>query len=427
MASLSTRLTNIVGDRTAQALEKSFGITTVNELLRHYPRRYVVRGELTDISTLLADDEVTILAEIQAVNLRRANGKNILEVVVTDGSAKLSLTFFNQAWREKDLKVGRVGLFAGKVGVFKGKRQLSHPDYQLIPDGNDVDAAVAEFAGKFLPVYPATSKLPSWKVMQCVNLALELIDDLPDYLPIEIAQEFKYPSLKQAFLDIHQPPDLESAENARQRLTFDEALLLQLLLGQRRNEIVKLSTKSRTPNTPVLVAAFEAKLPFKYTAGQIEINAEIEKDLSNKYPMHRLLQGEVGSGKTVVALRAMLSVVDSTGQAALLAPTEVLAQQHYRTITKLLGELAHGGTLQAGAIGTQVELLTGSLSAAAKKEIHTKLATGETGIVIGTHALISDGVAFNDLGLVIVDEQHRFGVEQRDALRMKANNHHIYL
>ena len=420
MASLSTRLTNIVGDRTAQVLEKSFGITTVNELLRHYPRRYVVRGELTDISTLIADDEVTILAEIQAVNLRRANGKNILEVVVTDGSAKLSLTFFNQAWREKDLKVGRVGLFAGKVGVFKGRRQLSHPDYQLIPDGNDVDAAVAEFAGKFLPVYPATSKLPSWKVMQCVNLALESIDDLPDYLPIEIAQEFKYPSLKKAFLDIHQPPDLDSAENARQRLTFDEALLLQLLLGQRRNEILKLSTKSRTPNTPVLVAAFESKLPFKYTAGQIEINAEIEKDLSNKYPMHRLLQGEVGSGKTVVALRAMLSVVDSSGQAALLAPTEVLAQQHYRTITKLLGELAQAGTLQAGAIGTQVELLTGSLSAAAKKEIHAKLASGQTGIVIGTHALISDGVAFNDLGLVIVDEQHRFGVEQRDALRMKA-------
>ena len=420
MASLSTRLTNIVGDRTAQVLEKSFGITTVNELLRHYPRRYVVRGELTDISTLIADDEVTILAEIQAVNLRRANGKNILEVIVTDGSAKLSLTFFNQAWREKDLKVGRVGLFAGKVGVFKGRRQLSHPDYQLIPDGNDVDAAVAEFAGKFLPVYPATSKLPSWKVMQCVNLALESIDDLPDYLPIEIAQEFKYPILKQAFLDIHQPPDLESAENARQRLTFDEALLLQLLLGQRRNEILKLSTKSRTPNTPVLVAAFEAKLPFKYTAGQIEINAEIEKDLSNKYPMHRLLQGEVGSGKTVVALRAMLSVVDSSGQAALLAPTEVLAQQHYRTITKLLGELAQAGTLQAGAIGTQVELLTGSLSAATKKEIHAKLASGQTGIVIGTHALISDGVAFNDLGLVIVDEQHRFGVEQRDALRMKA-------
>ena len=420
MASLDTRLQNILGDRTAQVLEKSFGMTTVNELLRHYPRRYVVRGELTDISKLLADDEVTILAQIEAVNLRRANGKNILEVVVTDGSANLSLTFFNQAWREKDLKAGRVGLFAGKVGVFKGKRQLSHPDYQLIPDGDDVDAAVAEFAGKFLPVYPATAKLPSWKVMQCVKLALDSLDELPDYLPAEIAEKYKYPNLKKAFADIHQPPDLDSAENARQRLTFDEALLLQLLLGQRRNEIVKLSTKSRTPNTPVLVAAFEERLPFKYTAGQVEVNAEIEKDLSNKYPMHRLLQGEVGSGKTVVALRAMLSVVDSSGQAALLAPTEVLAQQHFRTITKLLGELAQSGTLQGGAIGTQVELLTGSLPAASKKVIHAKLASGETGIVIGTHALISDGVAFDDLGLVVVDEQHRFGVEQRDALRMKA-------
>jgi len=420
MASLDTRLQNILGDRTAQVLEKSFGMTTVNELLRHYPRRYVVRGELTDISKLLADDEVTILAQIEAVNLRRANGKNILEVVVTDGSANLSLTFFNQAWREKDLKAGRVGLFAGKVGVFKGKRQLSHPDYQLIPDGDDVDAAVAEFAGKFLPVYPATAKLPSWKVMQCVKLALDSLDELPDYLPAKIAEKYKYPNLKKAFADIHQPPDLDSAENARQRLTFDEALLLQLLLGQRRNEIVKLSTKSRTPNTPVLVAAFEKRLPFKYTAGQVEVNAEIEKDLSNKYPMHRLLQGEVGSGKTVVALRAMLSVVDSSGQAALLAPTEVLAQQHFRTITKLLAELAQSGTLQGGAIGTQVELLTGSLPAASKKAIHAKLASGETGIVIGTHALISDGVVFDDLGLVVVDEQHRFGVEQRDALRMKA-------
>jgi ATP-dependent DNA helicase RecG len=420
MASLETRLQNIVGDRTADVLEKSFGMTTVNELLRHYPRRYVARGELTDISTLLADDEVTILAEIEAVKLRRANGKNILEVIVTDGSANLSLTFFNQAWREKDLKAGRVGMFAGKVGEFKGKRQLSHPDYQLIPDGDDVDAAVAEFAGKFLPVYPATSKLPSWKIMQCMKLALDSLDEITDYLPEDAAKEFTYPSLMKAFSDIHQPPDLDAAAKARERLTFDEALLLQLLLGQRRNEIVKLATKSRTPNTPVLVAAFEAKLPFKYTAGQIEVNSQIEKDLSNKFPMHRLLQGEVGSGKTVVALRAMLSVVDSSGQAALLAPTEVLAQQHFRTIKKLLGELAQAGTLQAGSIGTEVELLTGSLSNAEKKEIHAKLASGQTGIVIGTHALISDGVTFADLGLVVVDEQHRFGVEQRDALRMKA-------
>ena len=420
MATLETRILNILGDRTAAVLEKSFGITTVNELLRHYPRRYEVRGELTDISKLLADDEVTILAQIDRVSLRRANGKNILEVIVTDGSANLSLTFFNQAWREKELKAGRVGLFAGKVGVFKGKRQLSHPDYQLVPDGDDVDAAVAEFAGKFLPVYPATAKLPSWKVMQCMKLVTDSLDEIADYLPNELITKYKYPTLKQAFIDIHQPKELINAEQARARLTFDEALLLQLLLGQRRAEIIKISTKNRTPNTPVLVKAFEEKLPFKYTAGQELVNTEIEKDLSNKYPMHRLLQGEVGSGKTVVALRAMLSVVDSGGQAALLAPTEVLAQQHFRTIKKLLGELADSGTLQAGEITTSVELLTGSMSAAAKREVHAKLASGTTGIVIGTHALISDGVAFSDLGLVVVDEQHRFGVEQRDALRMKA-------
>lgn len=420
MATLETRIANILGDRTAAVLEKSFGIFTINELLRHYPRRYAVRGELTDISKLLAEDDVTILAEIEAVKLRRAKGKSILEVIVTDGSANLSLTFFNQAWREKDLKAGRVGLFAGKVGFFKGKRQLAHPDFQLIPDGEDVDAAVADFAGKYLPVYPATSKLPSWKVMQCVKLALGSLDEIPDHLPIELVKQNNYPDLKTAFQQIHEPTDLDSAERARQRLTFDEALLLQILLGQRRLEVEKLSTKSRTPNTPVLVSAFEKTLPFKYTKGQIEVNRTIEQDLSRKFPMHRLLQGEVGSGKTIVALRAMLSVVDSSGQAALLAPTEVLAQQHYRTITRLLGELANSGTVHSSGIGTQVEILTGSLPLHKKKEIKSKLANGDIGIIIGTHALISDGVSFLDLGLVVIDEQHRFGVEQRDALRMKA-------
>jgi ATP-dependent DNA helicase RecG len=420
MVTLLTRLEKILGDRTATVLERSLGLITVNELLRHYPRRYVVRGELTDISNLMADDEVTILAEIESVKLRRASGKSILEVVVTDGSANLSLTFFNQAWREKDLKVGKVGLFAGKVGYFKSRRQLAHPDFQLIPDGDDVDAAIAEFAGKYLPVYPATAKLPSWKIMQCVKLALDSLDDLVDYLPTEIMKENNFPDLQTAFKQIHQPDDLDSADRARLRLTFDEALILQIALGQRRIEIEQLSTKSRTPNTPVLVAAFEKLLPFRYTAGQVKVNNEIEEDLSRKYPMHRLLQGEVGSGKTIVALRAMLSVVDSSGQAALLAPTEVLAQQHFRTIKKLLGDLANHGTLQSSQTGTQVDLLTGSMAPAKKKEIHGKLSNGDIGIIIGTHALISDGVSFADLGLVVIDEQHRFGVEQRDALRMKA-------
>ena len=422
MATLSTRLTNIVGDRTAQVLEKSFGITTINELLRHYPRRYVVRGELTDISTLVADDEVTILAEIEAVKLRRANGKNILEVVVTDGSANLSLTFFNQAWREKDLRAGRVGLFAGKVGVFKGRRQLSHPDYQLIPDGDDVDAAVAEFAGKYLPVYPATAKLPSWKIMQCMKLATDSLDDLPDYLPSHITEQFKYPSLKKAFLDIHQPPDLESAENARQRLTFDEAFMLQLLLLSRRKELKNLDAVARPAHPGGLLDAFDALLPFELTAGQRSVAAEIADDLSQPHPMHRLLQGEVGSGKTVVALRAMLTVIDNGGQAALLAPTEVLAAQHLRTMQKLLGSLAQGGMLGGTEGATQLTLITGSQNAAARKEALALAASGAAGIVIGTHALIGESVSFKDLGLIVVDEQHRFGVEQRDALKSKATN-----
>jgi len=420
MATLSDRLKGIIGDRTADALAAVFGMSTVEDLLRHYPRRYVVRGEFSDISSLIEGDEVTVLAEIAAVKTRRANGRNILEVNVTDGSAVMSLTFFNQPWREKELKIGKTGMFAGKVGSFNGKRQLSHPDYQLIPDGDDVDSALAAFAGKYLPVYPAGGKMPSWKISQCVELVLDSLDEVEDYLPESVIKEFGYPTLKGAFLSIHKPESLEAADLARLRLTFDEAILLQLLLAGRRAELKELDATPRKISTDGLVSVFEAKLPFKYTSGQIEVNSEIESDMQQPHPMHRLLQGEVGSGKTVIALRAMLSVIESGGQAALLAPTEVLASQHFKTIEKLLGDLAQAGTLQGSGEGTQLALLTGSLSANLKREALGKIANGEAGIVIGTHALISDGVEFHDLALVIVDEQHRFGVEQRDALRMKA-------
>ena len=420
MARLSDRLKGIIGDRTADALAAVFGMSTVEDLLRHYPRRYVVRGEFSDISSLIEGDEVTVLAEIAAVKTRRANGRNILEVNVTDGSAVMSLTFFNQPWREKELKIGKTGMFAGKVGSFNGKRQLSHPDYQLIPDGDDVDSALAAFAGKYLPVYPAGGKMPSWKISQCVELVLDSLDDVEDYLPESVIKEFGYPTLKGAFLSIHKPESLEAADLARLRLTFDEAILLQLLLAGRRAELKELDATPRKISTDGLVSVFEAKLPFKYTSGQIEVNSEIEGDMQQPHPMHRLLQGEVGSGKTVIALRAMLSVIESGGQAALLAPTEVLASQHFKTIEKLLGDLAQAGTLQGSGEGTQLALLTGSLSANLKREALGKIANGEAGIVIGTHALISDGVEFHDLALVVVDEQHRFGVEQRDALRMKA-------
>ena len=422
MATLENKVSAVVGDRTAKVLETTFGIKSIGDLMRHYPRRYMVRGELSDISALHEGDETTILAQVYSASSRPMRGRkgSMLEVVVTDGTDKLSLTFFNQAWREKDLKVGRQGLFAGKVGVFNNKKQLSHPDYEMIPDGSDVDSAVEGFAGKYLPVYPASAKLPSWMISQCAQLAISSLEEIEDFLPSSIREKHNYPSLHQGLVQLHQPADLEHAELARERLTFDEAFLLQSLLVMRRNELKKLNSTSRKRISGGLLDVFDATLPFELTAGQVAVCKEIESDLAQPHPMHRLLQGEVGSGKTIVALRAMLAVIDSGGQAALLAPTEVLAAQHLRTITKLLGDLAQGGMLGGSEKATQVTLITGSQSAAARKEALTMAAHGDAGIVIGTHALLGEKVEFKDLGLIVVDEQHRFGVEQRDALKEKA-------
>jgi ATP-dependent DNA helicase RecG len=382
----------------------------------------MVRGELSDISALHEGDETTILAQVYSASTRPMRGRkgSMLEVVVTDGTDKLSLTFFNQAWREKDLKVGRQGLFAGKVGVFNNKKQLAHPDYEMIPDGSDVDSAVEGFAGKYLPVYPASAKMPSWKISQCAQLAIGALEEVSDFLPDSIREKHNYPSLHQALVQLHQPADLEHAELSRERLTFDEAFLLQSLLVMRRIELKKLNSTSRKRISGGLLDAFDATLPFDLTAGQVAVCKEIESDLAQSHPMHRLLQGEVGSGKTIVALRAMLAVIESGGQAALLAPTEVLAAQHLRTIQKLLGDLGQGGMLGGSEKATQVTLITGSQNAAARKEALTMAANGSAGIVIGTHALLGEKVEFKDLGLIVVDEQHRFGVEQRDALKEKA-------
>ena len=422
MANLENKVSSVIGDRTAKVLEATFGIKNIGDLMRHYPRRYMVRGELSDISMLNEGDETTILAQIYSATNRPMRGRkgSMLEVIVTDGTDKLSLTFFNQAWREKDLKVGRQGLFAGKIGVFNNKKQLTHPDYELIPDGSDVDTAVEGFAGKYLPVYPASSKLPSWKISQCMQLAIGSLEEIEDFLPETIRQKHGYPTMHQALVQLHQPADLDHAELARERLTFDEAFLLQSLLVLRRNELKKLNSNPIKKISSGLLESFDASLPFELTSGQKEVSKEIESDLAQSHPMHRLLQGEVGSGKTIVALRAMLAVVDSGGQAALLAPTEVLAGQHLRTITKLLGDLSNGGMLGGNENATRVVLLTGSQNAAARKESLAMTADGSAGIVIGTHALLSEKVEFKNLGLIVVDEQHRFGVEQRDALKEKA-------
>jgi ATP-dependent DNA helicase RecG len=423
MATFDSKLSGVLGDKTAKAFKEIFGYTTVGDLLNHFPRRYLVRGELSNISELKEGDEATILAQVHSVQSRRFQARKgtMLEVIVTDGSAKLSLTFFNQAWREKELKVGSKGLFAGKVGRFNQKMQLSHPDYEMIPDGNDVDSAVAGFAGQFIPLYPSSAKLPSWKIAQSIDLALAALDDVEDPIPTALLEKNKYPTIRQALEQIHHPNDLDATELARERLTFDEALLLQLLLLKRKDDLRALDAVARPHKVGGLLDAFDARLPFELTSGQKFVASEIGDDLAASHPMHRLLQGEVGSGKTVIALRAALTVIDSGGQVALLAPTEVLAAQHQRTFNKLLGDLAQGGMLGSSDTSTSVVLLTGSQNAATRREALAQIKSGAAGLVVGTHALLGDTVEFQDLALVIVDEQHRFGVEQRDALKSKAS------
>ena len=422
MATFDSKLSGVLGDKTAKAFKDHFGYTTVGDLLHHFPRRYLVRGELPDIAQLHEGDEATILAKVHSVQSRRFQARKgtMLEVVVTDGTEKLSLTFFNQAWREKDLKIGSQGLFAGKVGMFNHKKQLAHPDYEMIPDGNDVDSAVAGFANQYIPLYPSSAKLPSWKIAQCIDLALAALDEIEDPIPATLLEKNKYPTIRQALVQLHHPVNLDETDLARERLTFDEALLLQLLLLKRKEELRKLDAISRPHKPGGLLDAFDARLPFQLTAGQQAVSQEIAADLAAQHPMHRLLQGEVGSGKTVIALRAALTVIDNGGQVALLAPTEVLAAQHERTFNKLLGDLALGGTLGSSDISTSVVLLTGSQNAATRREALSQIKSGAAGLVVGTHALLSESVEFQELALVIVDEQHRFGVEQRDALKSKA-------
>jgi len=426
---LDDSVDRVVGDKTGKVLRKGLDIETVEDLLRHYPRRYAERGQLTDLDELEIDEHVTVMAEIAKVSSRPMKGRrgNIVEVEVTDGHRRLTLTFFNQAWREKQLVVGRVGLFSGKVSLFNRKRQLAHPDYVLVDatEGEFADSpeaaaeAAAAFAAGLIPVYPATGALASWKVAKCVQAVLDTIGEVDDPLPPEMLARRGLVGLGDAFRLIHQPTSRADIALARERLVFEEAYLLQVELARRRAAASALDAVPRVAVPGGLLEAFDARMPFTLTAGQVDVGSTITDDLARQHPMHRLLQGEVGSGKTIVALRAMLTVIDSGGQAALLAPTEVLAQQHHRSISAMLGPLAERGLLGGEDTGTRVALLTGSQGAAARKQSMLEAVSGDAGIVVGTHALLEDRVGFFDLGLVVVDEQHRFGVEQRAALTAK--------
>ncbi|GAA1277100.1 ATP-dependent DNA helicase RecG [Arthrobacter pascens] len=430
-----------IGKRSAAVVEKHLGITTVGGLLNYFPRRYLSRGELTPISEVPLDEEVTLIARVISNSTRqmRARRGSLTDVVISDdagnphrpgrpGSAipgTLKVSFFNGYRARAELQPGRRAMFSGKVTRYGGSLGLTNPDFLLLDEDPDTPGMDPEkLAAMPIPVYPATAKLTSWSIQKVISTLLDTVDlgALADPLPAAVSAREKFLPMPEAYRLIHAPQTPEDWRRARDRFRYQEALVLQSALARRRAQLAAEEATARRPVPDGLLAAFDRQLPFTLTAGQSAVGKTLAGELSQDGPMNRLLQGEVGSGKTIVALRAMLQVVDAGGQAALLAPTEVLAAQHFDSIRRTLGPLASDGLL--GGLGdhtVQVSLLTGSMPTAARKQALLDAASGTAGIVIGTHALLSDNVSFYDLGLIVVDEQHRFGVEQRDALRGKAS------
>jgi ATP-dependent DNA helicase RecG len=414
---MDTDLARVLGPRTSKVMADQLQLRTVRDLLRHYPRRYARRGEMSKLDDLQVGDRVTVLAEVRAVSTRpmRQRRGTLTEVTVGDGAGSMRLVFFNS--KHPRLAVGAWGLFAGTVGKWQGDLQFTHPDCHLITGDDD------DWARELVPIYPASKDVSSWVIQKSVKL---LLDDrrslealLDDPIPEPVRDRHGLVSLATALLYKHRPESMAQVEFADERLKWDEALVLQATLAARRRAAALEPGIARPPRSGGLLDAVDAALPFSLTEGQQEVGEELAAELAREQPMNRLLQGEVGSGKTVVALRAMAQVVDAGGQAALLAPTEVLAAQHARSLAAVLGPLGRAGELDGDPAGTRVVLLTGSQKAAARREARAAVADGSAGIVVGTHALLQEGVDFADLGLVVVDEQHRFGVEQRDALRAK--------
>lgn len=423
VSALDEPLKKTLGAATAKVMAEHLDLHTVGDLLHHYPRRYAERGELTPLSELPLDEHVTVVAQVadaRVLTFNQGRGRR-LEVTITDGSGRLQLVFFGKGVHKphKDLLPGSRAMFAGKVSMFNRKLQLAHPAYEPLGAAASAEDAVDAFANQLIPIYPACKQLESWKIAKAVDAVLPRAAEAADPLPPSLREGRGFAALPDALRKIHRPRTKADIDEARDRLKWDEAFVLQVALARRRHADTQLPAVARKPRPGALLDAFDGKLPFTFTEGQQKVTKEIFDDLATEHPMHRLLQGEVGSGKTIVALRAMLTVVDAGGQSAMLAPTEVLAQQHHRSVTEMMGELAEGGMLGGSEHATKVVLLTGSMGAAARRQALLDLVTGEAGIVIGTHALIEDKVQFHDLGLVVVDEQHRFGVEQRDALRSK--------
>ncbi|WP_417564552.1 ATP-dependent DNA helicase RecG [Microbacterium sp.] len=416
VSSLSLRLDGALGDKTAKALSRAFGMRTVADLLAHYPRRYGYHGQLTPIESLYEGEQVTIVAQVKSVTDRpmRQRRGSILEIVITDGHGELKLTFFNQSWRKNDLKVGRQGIFSGKVGRYQRGLQFAHPDYELFDDVDTARQTAEANANVPIPIYPATAAIPSWRIAKMITLVLDGLGPVDDPVPADVRARHGLIDARAALEQIHRPRSKEQIGPATHTLRMHEALVLQTALLQQRQFVRAMSATARPAGD--LLAAFDASLPFERTPDQVAVGDRIAADLVGDWPMNRLVQGEVGSGKTLVALRAMLQVAQSGGQSALIAPTEVLAGQHLRSIARMLGPQL--------APRVMPTLLTGQMPAGERRRAALRVAAGQALIVVGTHALLSDSTTFADLGLVVVDEQHRFGVEQRETLRAKGSSPH---
>ncbi|OIH97126.1 MULTISPECIES: ATP-dependent DNA helicase RecG [unclassified Curtobacterium] len=418
-APLDARLASVLGGRTASAIEKAFGYRTVGEFLEHAPRRYAERGALTALDSLAIGEPVTIVAEVVDVRERtmRARRGSILEAKIGDGKGLLTLTFFNQGWRTKDLVPGARGIFAGKVSDYRGARQLAHPDYELF-DADDPRATAEpgsdeaiRWSRQPIPIYPATASLSSWQIAKSIAIVLDTLPDLPDPVPAAARGRLDLVPFRRALELLHRPEKVADFKRAQDALRYREAFVLQTALVQRRIRSRRTAATARVASPGGILERFDATLPFELTDDQRTVGAEVDQDLARTWPMHRLVQGEVGSGKTLVAIRAMLTVAESGGQSALIAPTEVLAAQHLRSIVKFLGPDL--------AAELRPVILTGSQSTDERRRALLAAASGSSRLVVGTHALLGDRVDFAELGLVVVDEQHRFGVEQREALRTK--------